>query len=86
MLARGGFSFVALLVINPLVILLYQNSTFSPTGSRELASRNILPQKRFISSVTTTEKVDIHKLIRVTSPTVADCHGKLGNCAISEVE
>ncbi|WII72492.1 hypothetical protein QJS83_01240 [Bdellovibrio sp. 22V] len=30
MVNRGGFSFVAMLVINPIVILFYQNCSMSP--------------------------------------------------------
>lgn len=32
MLARGGFSFVAMLVINPIVILFYQNCSMAPVS------------------------------------------------------
>lgn len=36
-LNRGSFSFVALLVINPIVILLYQNCTVSPLSQNRSA-------------------------------------------------
>lgn len=32
MMNRGGFSFVAMLVINPIVILFYQNCSMSPVS------------------------------------------------------
>lgn len=40
MFRRGGFSFVAMLVINPIVILFYQNCSMVPTSlsSRSVAS------------------------------------------------
>lgn len=85
MLERGGFSFVALLVINPVAILLYQNCTFLPVAQSELASRDMLPQKRVISSVGTPEKVDLNKL-KVAKPSVADCKAGHDNCPVNDVE
>ncbi len=43
MVRRGGFSFVAMLVINPIVILFYQNCSMSPIShaSRENPAREI---------------------------------------------
>lgn len=35
-LNRGSFSFVALLVINPIVILFYQNCTMAPLGQNRV--------------------------------------------------
>jgi hypothetical protein len=32
MVSRGGFSFVAMLVINPIVILFYQNCSMTPVS------------------------------------------------------
>lgn len=50
MVQRGGFSFVAMLVINPIVILFYQNCSMTPishaknnlppVASRQIASEN----------------------------------------------
>ncbi|MEN0058390.1 MAG: hypothetical protein AAGB31_06110 [Bdellovibrio sp.] len=50
MVNRGGFSFVAMLVLNPIVILFYQNCSMSPirhaknsappTLTRQVASEN----------------------------------------------
>ena len=36
-LNRGSFSFVALLVINPIVILFYQNCSMAPLGHQRTA-------------------------------------------------
>jgi hypothetical protein len=83
MLERGRFSFVALLVINPIAILLFQNFTLLPATQNELATADLTPQKRAVSSMTTPEKVNINKLMRVASPTIADCKGRLKNCPIS---
>lgn len=85
MLERGGFSFVALLVINPVAILLYQNCSFLPVTHSELASRELAPQKRVISSVTTPEKVEINK-IKVAKPTLSDCKQAQENCPVSNIE
>ncbi len=85
MLERGGFSFVALLVINPVAILLYQNCTFLPAAQSELASRDMLPQKRVISSMNAPEKVDLNKL-KVAKPSIADCKAGHDNCPINDIE
>jgi len=85
MLERGGFSFVALLVINPVAILLYQNCTFLPVAQSELASREMLLQKRVISSVATPEKVDLNKL-KVAQPSIADCKSSHEECPVSDIE
>jgi hypothetical protein len=84
MLERGGFSFVALLVINPLVILLYQNCSFLPVTQSELAAKEVMPQKRVISSVTNPQKVDINKIKVVNKPNVASCDSTHQVCPISE--
>jgi len=85
MLERGGFSFVALLVINPIAILLYQNCSLLPVTHSEVASRELISQKRAISSVATPEKVDINKL-KVALPTIKDCNPTLENCPVTGVE
>lgn len=85
MLERGGFSFVALLVINPVAILLYQNCTFLPVTQSELASREMLPQKRVISSVSTPEKVDLNKL-KVAKPTISECDSAHESCPVADIE
>ena len=69
MLEKGGFSFVALLVINPLVILLFQDfSLLPPTTQGQLASRDFVTQKRNISSV--VSKVELNRSLT---------HAALGN-------
>lgn len=85
MLERGGFSFVALLVINPVAILLYQNCSIVPVTHSELASRELVAQKRVISSVATPEKVEIGK-IKVAKPTISECNSNHENCPVSGVE
>ncbi|HEY8271493.1 MAG TPA: hypothetical protein VIG33_11445 [Pseudobdellovibrionaceae bacterium] len=84
MLERGGFSFVALLVINPIAILFFQNCSFLPTTQNALASREVNPQKRFMSSLATPKKIENTQLIKVASPTIADCKSSLENCPVSE--
>lgn len=85
MLERGWFSFVALLVINPVAILVYQNYSLLPVSHSELASREMISQKRVISSVGTPEKVEINKL-QVAKPSIASCHSGHDNCPVSDIE
>lgn len=85
MLERGGFSFVALLVINPIAILLYQNCTFLPVAHSELTSRDTLTPSRSISSVGTPQKADANKL-KVATPSLADCQDSHKNCPVSNIE
>ncbi|MGZ3742381.1 MAG: hypothetical protein ACXWRE_11540 [Pseudobdellovibrionaceae bacterium] len=84
MLERGGFSFVALLVINPVAILFFQNFTLLPTTQSELASREFMPQKRIISSIASPAKAKVTERTKEVSPTLADCKNNLGNCPVSE--
>lgn len=89
MLERGGFSFVALLVINPIAILLYQNCTFLPVAHSELVVREVASQKRVISSVSTatniSTKVGIDKA-KVATPQSGTCQDAHSNCPLSTVE
>lgn len=85
MLERGWFSFVALLVINPVAILVYQNYSLLPVTHSELASREMISQKRVISSVSTPEKVEINKLT-VEKPSIASCQSSHENCPVSNIE
>jgi hypothetical protein len=85
MLEKGSFSFVALLVINPVVILLYQNCSFLPVTQSELAAREMGSQKRAISSVAAPQKVDINKL-KVSKPSVAACDSSRQACPVSTLE
>lgn len=51
MIQRGGFSFVAMLVINPFVILFYQNCSMAPvSNASNLAQSPVIVQQRSISS------------------------------------
>lgn len=45
MVNRGGFSFVAMLVINPIVILFYQNCSMSPISQ----AKNLTPIPSVVS-------------------------------------
>ncbi len=42
MLSKGSFSFVAMLVINPIVIIFYQNCSMSPISHAENKPRPII--------------------------------------------
>ncbi len=86
MLEKGSFSFVALLVINPVVILLFQNYSLVPvTQSQQLAAKGLAPQKRSISSVLSPNKVDIYKL-KVANPSIASCDSAHQHCPTPEIE
>jgi len=85
MLEKGGFSFVALLVINPVIILLYQNCSLLPAAQSQLAAKELMPQKRVISSVGTPEKVDLTK-IRASNPSLSECKGNVEVCPVATVE
>lgn len=85
MLEKGGFSFIALLVINPIAILLYQNLVFQPLPQGELASREISHQRRTISSVATPKQVDISSS-KVVKPSIANCDSAHQNCPVASIE
>lgn len=78
MIQRGGFSFVAMLVINPIVILFYQNCSMAPvSNASNLAQTPItIQQSRSISS----EKGTIAK------PLPAACINGQEACPTSNVE
>lgn len=60
MVNRGGFSFVAMLVINPIVILFYQNCSMAPISY----AKNTTPpavQSRSIASENKTSKIETTK-------------------------
>lgn len=54
MLEKGSFSFVALLVINPVLILLFQNCSFAPVGQTQAHAES--SQSRMVSSVGMMDK------------------------------
>jgi hypothetical protein len=84
MVERGSFSFVALLVINPILILLYQNCSLLPVTQSEIAAREVSTPKRGISSMYAPQKVDLSKM--VAKPSLAACDAAHGNCPVAEIE
>lgn len=56
MLEKGSFSFVALLVINPMLILMFQNCSFAPVAQNAVAASSVESQSRTISSVGIMDK------------------------------
>ena len=50
MVNRGGFSFVAMLVINPIVILFYQNCSMTPISHAQNADQPVVSSLRSIAS------------------------------------
>jgi hypothetical protein len=56
MLEKGSFSFVALLVINPMLILMFQNCSFAPIAQSSVAKSSVAAQSRTISSVGIMDK------------------------------
>lgn len=60
MVNRGGFSFVAMLVINPIVILFYQNCSMAPTSYANNTPPAI--NKREIASEAKATKLDLSKV------------------------
>lgn len=85
MLERGGISFVALLVINPVAILLYQNYSLAPVSSSELASRELLKPQRSISSTAAPQQVDLNNL-KAAGPANTNCNSEIENCPVKSVE
>ncbi|QDK46928.1 MULTISPECIES: hypothetical protein [unclassified Bdellovibrio] len=45
MVNKGGFSFVAMLVINPVVILFYQNCSMSPISHAQNSPPKVIERK-----------------------------------------
>ncbi|MBK9324175.1 MAG: hypothetical protein IPM97_14715 [Bdellovibrionaceae bacterium] len=86
MLEKGTFSFVALLVINPVVILLFQNYTLLPeTQSQQLAARDMAPQKRSISSVLNQTSSSGYKL-KISKPNISSCNSSQQDCPAPNIE
>jgi hypothetical protein len=74
MVNKGGFSFVAMLVINPIVILFYQNCSMTPISH----AKNSQPPAqitRQIASEGKTATLDTHKKA---------CQGKTEACTSKE--
>lgn len=57
---RGGFSFVAMLVINPIVILFYQNCSMSPVSYAKNSTPAVV--SRGVASEAKPVVVDIKKV------------------------
>lgn len=55
---RGGFSFVAMLVINPIVILIYQNCSLSPVSY----AKNTTPPAAISRGIASVEKPKVADL------------------------
>ncbi|MGZ3774945.1 MAG: hypothetical protein ACXVCY_09760 [Pseudobdellovibrionaceae bacterium] len=49
MMNKGGFSFVAMLVINPIVILFYQNCSMLPMSHAEYSATSHTPMRSLAS-------------------------------------
>jgi hypothetical protein len=89
MLERRGFGFLALLIINPLVILLYQNCSLTPVTKSEVAEQISLTQKRAISSMGTPQKIEItgdSENEPQQPPTKPECLVKLQTCPVATIE
>jgi hypothetical protein len=78
MVNKGGFSFVAMLVINPIVILFYQNCSMSPISqAKELNSAQNSPTvvERSIASEEKDQRVSTLSYV---------CSGQKSQCAQNE--
>lgn len=61
MVSKGSFSFVAMLVINPIVILFYQNCSMSPISHAENK-----PRPTIVRAVASESSATIYKEAKVT--------------------
>lgn len=73
MARRGSFSLIAMVVINPMVILFYQNCSMIPARSAQ--AQETAPIVREVSSI---------KEQNFTPPLA--CHRRKGPCATSSVD
>ncbi len=78
MVRRGGFSFVAMLVINPVVILFYQNCAMTPMSQAYRAT----PPPREVSSVSSQATTPPVK----PKATLEACAGAKASCTSASVE
>ena len=60
MLSKGSFSFVAMLVINPIVILFYQNCSMSPISHAENK-----PRPAIVRAVASENTATLYKAAKV---------------------
>ena len=86
MFERGGFSFVALLVINPIVILLFQNCALIPETQSEAVAKSMILQKRSISSAEKAQVIDLIPTSKQAKSGLQDCLRNRQNCPVSSVE
>ena len=73
MVHRGGFSFMAMLVINPIVILFYQNCSMVPTSQ---AARSVAS----VSEAQSVPVVTVKKQVKLT------CNDGKVHCLSSNIE
>lgn len=71
MVNKGGFSFVAMLVINPVVILFYQNCSMTPISHAQNA-----PPKPIVRQVASEAKPVIAEVKPVCNETKKECPRK----------
>jgi hypothetical protein len=69
MLNKGGFSFVAMLVINPIVILFYQNCSMAPVSHAEYKKTPAVIERKVASE----EKPVVAKLADSCKEEKKDC-------------
>ncbi len=69
MINRGGFSFVAMLVINPVVILFYQNCSMAPVSQ----AKNTTPTPVIARQVASEAKPVIAKIKPACSENKKEC-------------
>ncbi len=80
MVHRGGFSFVAMLVINPIVILFYQNCSMSPLS---VAARDERAPASIIGSVNAKSEIPQSNSKTQAAST---CQGSKDNCLKPEMK
>jgi hypothetical protein len=82
MLEKGSFSFVALLVINPLLILLFQNCSFAPVTQSQVTAASGGSGPRDINSVGMMDKAAPGHKMRAHSlhKNLASCQGNKDLC------
>ncbi|MBC7370727.1 MAG: hypothetical protein H7326_04125 [Bdellovibrionaceae bacterium] len=90
MFERGGFSFVALLVINPIVILLFQNCALIPETQSEFVAKSVAKsmsvQQRSISSVSEAIPVALPEVSKEALSHLSECVSSRQPCPIATVE
>lgn len=83
MIQRGGFSFVAMLVINPFVILFYQNCSMAPISHASKVAQTIPPAPAIIESQSRSISSEGSSPIRLLP---AQCLKQGENCPTSTIE